>query len=106
MPAELLARCGYRCDLCLACRENIEKDDMRQQIPSRQVVQQTCRDAPSRIEAVRNRNTSVLTMIPEESFQEGLRNLEDYVRRHPDDDWLLFDRMTMTIGRDSPGGDP
>ena len=54
---------------------------------------------------MRNRNTSVLTMIPEESFQEGLRNLEAYVRRHPDDDWLLFDRMTMTIGRDSPGGD-
>jgi len=29
MPGEILARCGCRCDLCLACRENVEKEDRR-----------------------------------------------------------------------------
>ena len=29
MPKEVLARCGYRCDLCLAYKDNIEKDDGR-----------------------------------------------------------------------------
>ncbi len=27
---EILARCGYRCDLCLAYRPNVERDDRRQ----------------------------------------------------------------------------
>lgn len=30
--AELLTRCGYRCDLCLAFKKNIEKNDMRQKL--------------------------------------------------------------------------
>ncbi|MGD8780728.1 MAG: DUF3788 family protein [Ignavibacteria bacterium] len=29
MQTELLTRCGYRCDLCLAYKGNIEKDDQR-----------------------------------------------------------------------------
>ena len=29
MPKESLTRCGYRCDLCLAYNENIEKNDER-----------------------------------------------------------------------------
>ena len=27
---EILSRCGYRCDLCLAYKENIEEDDRRE----------------------------------------------------------------------------
>lgn len=30
MANELLTRCGYRCDLCLAYKENIKKEDRRQ----------------------------------------------------------------------------
>ena len=30
MPKEILTRCGFRCDLCLAYKENIEKDDQRE----------------------------------------------------------------------------
>ncbi|KAB3529584.1 DUF3788 family protein [Alkaliphilus serpentinus] len=30
MGKEILTRCGYRCDLCLAYKENIENDDKRQ----------------------------------------------------------------------------
>jgi len=29
MLNEILTRCGYRCDLCLAYKENIIKDDNR-----------------------------------------------------------------------------
>lgn len=29
MGKEILTRCGYRCDLCLAYIENVEKDDQR-----------------------------------------------------------------------------
>lgn len=30
MPKEILARCGYRCDLCLAYKDNIEQNDQRE----------------------------------------------------------------------------
>ena len=30
MPKEILTRCGYRCDLCLAYQDNIETDDQRE----------------------------------------------------------------------------
>lgn len=30
MTDEVLTRCGYRCDLCLAYRSNVEKNDKRQ----------------------------------------------------------------------------
>lgn len=30
MPDEILTRCGYRCDLCLAYRPNVKKNDRRQ----------------------------------------------------------------------------
>ncbi len=32
MGDEVLSRCGYRCDLCLAYRKNIERQDMRSEL--------------------------------------------------------------------------
>ncbi len=32
MEDELLSRCGYRCDLCLANKRNIEKKDLRSEL--------------------------------------------------------------------------
>ncbi|HHW49803.1 MAG TPA: DUF3795 domain-containing protein [Clostridiaceae bacterium] len=29
MPREIISRCGYRCDLCMAYSENVKKDDRR-----------------------------------------------------------------------------
>jgi len=66
---------------------------------SREVVQQTYPDGPAHLEAARNKSTSVLTLISEESYQTGLRRLEECVRRQPDNEWLLFNRMTLTVGR-------
>lgn len=66
---------------------------------SREVVQQTYPDGPAHLEAARNKSTSVLTLVSEESYQTGLRRLEECVRRQPDNEWLLFSRMTLTVGR-------
>jgi len=32
MKRELLTRCGFRCDLCLAYKENVEKEDRRTEL--------------------------------------------------------------------------
>ena len=67
-------------------------------ISSREITQQTYRNGMAHLEAARAKSTSVLSMISEESFQIGLRRLEEHVKKNPDDDWVLFDKMTMTVG--------
>ena len=67
-------------------------------ISSEEVIQQTYRTGTTHLNAARVRNTSVLSMISEESFQIGIHRLAEYVDKHPKDDWLLFDKMTFTIG--------
>jgi len=32
MGTEVLAKCGYRCDLCLAYKPNVEKEDRREEL--------------------------------------------------------------------------
>ena len=66
---------------------------------SQEVVQQTYRSGEALVDAVRARCTSVLTLIPQEAFEEGLRRVERHVRNQPDDAWPLFDRMTLTVGQ-------
>ena len=39
-----------------------------------------------------------LSMISEESFQAGIHRLAEHVGGNPDDEWLLFDKMTLTVG--------
>jgi hypothetical protein len=67
-------------------------------ISSEEVVQQTYQTGVEHLDAVRAKSTSVLSMISEESFQTGLHNLEQYIAKNPDDEWLLFDKMTLTVG--------
>jgi ubiquinone/menaquinone biosynthesis C-methylase UbiE len=66
-------------------------------ISSEEVVQQTYQTGVEHLDAVRAKSTSVLSMISEESFQTGLHNLEEYIAKNPDDEWLLFDRMMLTV---------
>lgn len=67
-------------------------------VKSEEIVQQTYPDAESHLGAATARSTSVLTMISPAAFQEGVQRLEAYVQAKPDDPWLLFDRMTLTVG--------
>lgn len=67
-------------------------------ISSEEVIQQTYQTGLEHLDAVRAKNTSVLSMISEESLQVGLHRLEEYIAKNPDDEWLLFDKMTLTVG--------
>ena len=68
-------------------------------IVSEEVEHQTCETGAARLELARVRHTSVLTMISEQAFEEGMRRLTEHVASNSDDPWLLFDRMTLTVGR-------
>ena len=67
-------------------------------ISSEEIIQQTYQSGTAHLNAARMKSTSVLSMISEESFQTGLNLLAEHKDRHPDDDWLIFDKMTMTVG--------
>ena len=67
-------------------------------ISSEEVVQQTYQAGLEHLDAIRAKCTSVLSIISDESFQTGLHNLEEYIVKNPDDEWLLFDKMTLTVG--------
>ncbi|MFC1532846.1 hypothetical protein ACFL7M_05735 [Thermodesulfobacteriota bacterium] len=67
-------------------------------ISSEEVVQKTYQTGAAHLDAARAKSTSVLSMISEESFQTGIHRLTEHVAMNPDDDWLLFDKMTFTVG--------
>ena len=67
-------------------------------ISSREVIQQTHKTGNAHLKAAQSKNTSVLSMISEESFRTGISRLKEYVKKNSKDNWLLFDRMTLTVG--------
>ncbi len=67
-------------------------------ISSEEVVQQTYQTGPDHLNAARAKSNSVLSMIPEESFAIGIQRLAEHVEQNPADEWLLFDKMTLTVG--------
>lgn len=68
------------------------------EVCSRTIVQQTYQTSMERLNAVKVKHASVLTMITQEAFERGLHKLEKYIKGHPDDRWLLMDTITMTVG--------
>jgi 2-polyprenyl-3-methyl-5-hydroxy-6-metoxy-1,4-benzoquinol methylase len=68
------------------------------EIYSEEVVQQTYETGKTHLEAARARSTSVLSMISEESYRVGIKRLAEYLEKNPKDEWLLFDKMTLTVG--------
>lgn len=73
-------------------------------IESDEIVQKTFESGVAALEAVKRKNISVLTMIPEEAFSRGVQRLAEYVARNPNDPWLLFDSMTLTVGHKRHAG--
>ena len=67
-------------------------------VSSEEVVQQTYRTAQDRVNAASLKNTSVLTMISQQAFGQGTPAFGRYATDHADDPWLLFDRLTLTVG--------
>jgi ubiquinone/menaquinone biosynthesis C-methylase UbiE len=67
-------------------------------------VQHTYPTSKEHLESVKVKSTSVLTMIPQDAFERGLLRLEIYIKNHPDDPWLLFDKMILTVGHKVESG--
>lgn len=67
-------------------------------ITSEEIIQQTFPSGTNHLERVRLKNTSTLTLIPQDAFERGVQKLEEYITGHPDDPWLLYDRMTLFAG--------
>ena len=67
-------------------------------IVSQKIVQRTSESGYALYERMSNKNVSALSMIPQEAFEQGLERLHAYVQEHPDDPWLLYDKMRMTAG--------
>jgi len=67
-------------------------------IVTEEVVQQSYKTSLDRLEVVKAKHTSVLTMIPQEALEEGLDKLKEYIANNPDDLWLLIDKMALTVG--------
>ena len=67
-------------------------------IVSEEIIQQTYTVGAEHLKAVLLKNTSGLTMIPQEAFEKGVRLLRQYVDKNPIAPWLLYDRMTITAG--------
>ncbi|UCH52045.1 MAG: methyltransferase domain-containing protein [Chloroflexota bacterium] len=70
-------------------------------ITTEEVVQQTFETSIAHLESAKVKNTSVLTMISQEAFDKGIDSMSEYIRKNQDDPWLLFDRLTLTVGYNS-----
>jgi len=67
-------------------------------IISEGVVQQTYDTGIAHLNAAKVKSTSVLSMISQEGFEKGIHDLAKYVENNINDPWLLFDRLTLTVG--------
>jgi hypothetical protein len=71
-------------------------------VSSKTILQQTYRTADEILERASIKSTSVLTLISQSSFQQGLNTLREYISRNPNDTWLFRDKITLTTGKKSP----
>jgi len=67
-------------------------------VMSREVLQQTFETPAARLAAAKKKGISVLTLISESAHQDGICRLASYVEQHPDEPWLLCDKLTLTVG--------
>jgi ubiquinone/menaquinone biosynthesis C-methylase UbiE len=67
-------------------------------VSSETILQQTYQSAEERLKVVQLKSTSVLTLINNEAYEKGVTAFHQYITQHPDDPWLLMDKITLTIG--------
>ena len=87
---KILSRCGYRCDLCLAYKDNIEKDDRRDQlsdgwyryfgilIPADEIYCEGCMTSDSLEVDLIDRNCPVRPCVLDKDI-ENCSDCEDYI---------------------------
>jgi len=67
-------------------------------IVSEEAIQKTYDSGLSHLKATKTKSTSVLSMISPEAFKNGVKRLSQYLEENPNNPWLLFDKMTLTVG--------
>lgn len=67
-------------------------------VSSETIVQQSCRSAEERLRKVELKYISVLHLINQSAFEQGLEALRKYISNNPKDTWLLIDKVTLTTG--------
>ena len=67
-------------------------------IVSEEIAQQSYETGMDRLRAIKAKNISVLNMISQRAFENGICALKEYVSSHPDDPWLVTDCLTLTAG--------
>lgn len=68
------------------------------EISSEEIKQQTYGTPAILLESIKNKNTSVLTLISENAYEKGLNELTEYIKNHTDDPWLLYDKLVFSVG--------
>lgn len=68
-------------------------------ISSETILQRSYKSTEEILERTKLKQTSVLTLISQASFEQGLDALQGYIERNPDDSWLFRDLMTLTVGK-------
>ena len=68
------------------------------EISSETIIQQSYRSTEERLKKAKLQSTSVLTLISQPAFRQGLEALQAYSSRYPNDLWLLIDKVTLTTG--------
>jgi ubiquinone/menaquinone biosynthesis C-methylase UbiE len=81
----------------VAAVENWLKQAGFRQVESWEVMQHTYETPQQRLAAIRGKGTSVMSLISPAALTAGLQRLEAHIRSHPDDPWLLHDRLTLTV---------
>lgn len=71
-------------------------------VSSETIVQRTFRSARERVRKAELKSISVLTLINQSAFEQGLEAFRKYVLDNQNDSWLLIDRITLTIGKKEP----
>lgn len=78
--------------------EKILKDIGFKNVYTIRMRQNTFKDSIDHYNRISLKFSSVLTLISEEEFEVGLRELKKYIENNPEDKWLLEDEMSLTIG--------
>ncbi len=69
-----------------------------QDIVSQEIVQRTFETSAEHLNMAETKGNSVLSMISAEAFEKGVHALTQYIANNPDDPWLLYDKIELTVG--------
>ena len=71
------------------------------EISSETIYQHTYESVKEILDRMTLKPTSVLTLISQSAFEQGLERLQRYLSSNPNDPWLYQDRLTLSVGRKS-----